>query len=231
MAAERSMTNYESGRYEMFKRMRNFGIAHRDRFSAASYAAKALALVSTAIGERQIMRRVLTLVMCAGAMTGCAHVQATQSWPELAHRLSNGKTVVVTTAGQAEVAGTVSAVSSDSLTLVIDQASRRFDARDVRQVRRDGDPLWNGLAIGGGVGLLGAILPDNKCSGQPLRCDDRQIPQRAAFLAAAIAAGIGIDALHRDRTVLYQSPSRVMVRLVPALTAESKSLSIAISTR
>ena len=179
---------------------------------------------------QRFMRRVI-LAMCTASMIGCAHVQATQSWAELAHQLSNGKTVAVTTADQGEVAGTVSAVSSDSLTLVIDRASRRFDAKDVREVRRDGDPLWNGLAIGGGVGLLGAILPDNRCTGQPLRCDDSQIPQRAAFLAAAIAAGIGIDALHRDRTVLYRSPSRVSVRLVPSLTAGSKSISVAISRR
>jgi hypothetical protein len=177
------------------------------------------------------MRRVLTLVMCTGPMIGCAHVQATESWSELAHRLSNGKPVVVTTAAQVEMAGTVSAVSSDSLTLMIDRAPRRFEATDVRQVRRDGDPLWNGLAVGAGIGLLGVILPDNKCSGQPLRCDDRQIPQRAAFLAAAIAAGIGFDALHRDRTVLYRSPGRVTIRFVPALTPESKSISIAISMR
>jgi hypothetical protein len=177
------------------------------------------------------MRRVLTLVMCTGSLISCAHVQATESWSELAPRLSHGKPVAVTTSDQVEVTGRVSALSSDSLTLIIDHAPRRFDVKDVRQVRRDGDPLWNGLAIGAGIGLLGVILPDNKCSGQPVRCDDRQIPQRAAFLAAAIAAGIGIDALHRDRTVLYRSPGRVTIRLVPALTAESKSISIGISMR
>ena len=181
--------------------------------------------------EKSAVCRLPVLAMSAASMIGCAHVQATQSWPELAHQLSNGTTVAVTTADQVETVGTVSTLSSDSLTLVIDRAPRRFEAKDVRQVRRDGDPLWNGLAIGAGVGLLGAILPDNKCSGQPLRCDDRQIPQRAAFLAAATAAGMAIDALHRDRTVLYRSPGQVTVRLVPSLAAQSKSISIAISTR
>lgn len=164
-------------------------------------------------------------------MIGCAHVEATQSWPDLVRQLSTGKPVAVTTANDVEIAGTVSDVSPDSLTLMVDRAPRRFDAKDVRQVRRNGDPLWNGVAIGAGVGVLGAILPDNKCSGQPLRCDDKQIPQRAAFLAAAIGAGIGIDALHRDRTVLYRSPARFTFRIVPSLTAGSKSVSIAISAR
>jgi hypothetical protein len=177
------------------------------------------------------MCRLLAIMVCTGSTIGCAHVQATHSWPELAHQLSTGSTVAVTTADQVETVGRVSAVSSASLTLVIDRAPRRFEATDVQQVRRDGDPLWNGLAIGAGIGLVGAFLPDNKCSGQPPRCDDRQIPQRAAVLAAATAAGIAIDALHRDRTVLYRSPGRVTVRLVPSLAGDSKSLSIAISLR
>ncbi len=177
------------------------------------------------------MRRAMAVVVCAGSMTACAHVQATQSWPELVHQLSVGKPVAVTTADQGEVRGKVSAVSSDSIALVVDRSLRQFDAKDVRQVRRDGDSLWNGLAIGAGIGLLGAALPDNKCSGQPVSCNDRQVPERVTFLAVATAAGIGIDALHRDRTVLYRSPARVTVRLVPTLTPEGKSISIAICAR
>lgn len=99
--------------------------------------------------------RLLAVTMCTGAMTACAHMQATQSWSKLAHRLSNGATVAVTTADQVETVGSVSAVSSESLTLVIDRAPRRFEAKDVQQVRRDGDPsgtdsrsvqAWDSLA-------------------------------------------------------------------------------------
>jgi hypothetical protein len=75
------------------------------------------------------------------------------------------------------------------------------------------------------------VLPDNKCSGQRPRCDDKQIPERAAFLAAAMAVGTGIDAFHRDRTVLYQSPGRVTIRFTPTLTPERKSIVVAISAR
>lgn len=177
------------------------------------------------------MRHVMAVVLCAVSMAGCAHVQATQSWSELTqHGLPVGEPVAVSTLYQGEVRGNVSAVSSDSVTLIVDGRLRRFDARDVRQVRRDGDSLWNGFAIGAGVGVLGAALPDDKCTGQPPTCD-RQIPHRVAFMAAAIAAGVGIDALHRDRTVLYRSPTQLTVRLVPMVTAERKSISITISGR
>lgn len=177
------------------------------------------------------MRRLTLFVLWPLSMLGCAHVEATQSWPDQVHRLSVGNPVAVITADEAEVSGRISALSPDSLTLIVDRAPRTFDARDIRQLRRDGDALWNGLAIGTGVGLLGVLLPDNRCTGQPPRCDDKQIPQRVAFLAGAIAAGVGIDALHRDRTVLYRSHPRVTVRLVPTLTAERKSIAIAIYPR
>jgi hypothetical protein len=120
----------------------------------------------------------------------------------------------------------VSAVSATSLTVTVAEVSRYFEAKDVRQVRRDGDPLWNGLAIGAAFGVVGAALPDNMCSGQPPTCDDKQIPERVAFFALATAAGIGIDALRRDRTSLYRSPDRLTLRVIPALAPGRKAWSI-----
>ena len=175
------------------------------------------------------MRRIVVLALFA--CSACAHVQPTQSWAELRQRLAPGRPISVADADGTEVQGKVSAVSASALTLNVDDDLRRFDGADVREVRRNGDPLWNGFAIGAGVGVLGALLPDNRCSGRPLRCDDRQIPQRVAFLAAATAVGVAIDALHRDRTVLYRSPARVVVRLIPSIAGARKSISIAVSTR
>ena len=168
------------------------------------------------------------LALYACSIAGCAHVQPATSWPQLVQRLAPGAPVAVTDAGGTEVRGKVSAVSAASLTLNVGQASRQFDSTDVRRVRRDGDPLWNGLAIGAAIGVLGAALPDNRCSGRPLTCDDKQIAERVTFFAVATAAGIAIDALHRDRTSLYGSPGRLALRVIPTLTPERKSLSIAI---
>jgi hypothetical protein len=76
---------------------------------------------------------------------------------------------------------------------------------------------------------VGAILPDNRCSGHPPTCDDKQVPERLTFLAVATAAGVGIDALRRDRTSLYEPPGRVTVRVVPGLGPHLKALSMTLA--
>jgi hypothetical protein len=174
------------------------------------------------------MTRLIVLAVCAGSVGACAHVQPTQSWPELGRRLGPGKPVAVTDTAGAEVRGIVSSVALESLTLVVGGTSRQYVRSDVRQVRRDGDPLWNGLAIGGAIGVIGAALPDNKCSGQPLRCDDAQIASRVTFAATMTAIGMAVDAMHRDRRVLYASPVGSSLRIVPVLSPERKAISIAV---
>ena len=155
------------------------------------------------------MRRAAVLALWACSIAGCAHVQPAQSWPQLVQRLAPGKPVSVTDAQGTEVRGRVSALSAGSLTLNVEGALRQIDSTDVRRVRRDGDPLWNGLAIGAAIGWLGAALPDSYCpGGDPQQaCDRQQLPQRFAFFAAVTAAGAGLDMLHRDRTILYESPA------------------------
>jgi hypothetical protein len=155
------------------------------------------------------MIRIAILAVCASLLSGCAQLPPAHTWPEFVQRVGPGTPVAVTDAGGSEVRGRVSAVSATSLTITTPHGSRSFDATDVRHVRRDGDRLWNGLAIGGAVGTVAAILPDNRCSGHPPTCDDKQVPERLTVLAVATAAGAGIDALRRDRTSLYDSPAVV----------------------
>jgi len=168
----------------------------------------------------------LLLAVCS--IAACAQRRPAESWPEAVRRLEPGAPVAVTDTAGTEVRGKVAAVSDASLTLNVAQESRQFDFKDVRQVRRDGDSLWNGLAIGAGFGLVGAGLPDNRCSGQPLKCDDKQIPERITFFVVATAAGVGIDALKRDRRILYASLPRVTLRIFPAFGPQLKGVSIAI---
>lgn len=166
--------------------------------------------------------------LCACSVAACGPLQPTGSWPELGRRLTTGKPVAVTDTAGAEVRGRVSSIAAASLTLNVAGASRQFDAADVRQVRRDGDPLWNGLAWGAGFGAAGALLSDPRCSG-PSTCH-ADIPQRLAFVAAMAAAGIGLDALHRDRTILYRSPGRRAFSVAPFVSPRG-ALSIAVRVR
>ncbi|MEO8329065.1 MAG: hypothetical protein ABI586_03580 [Candidatus Nanopelagicales bacterium] len=153
---------------------------------------------------------IVLLAAFAAMISGCAHVQPTQSWPRLTERLEPGQPVAVTDAAGAQVRGRVAAVSATSLTLKVAGASRDFAAGDVRHVRRDGDSLWNGFAIGAGVGFLSAVLTDNVCTGPPTAsCTGKQVPKRVTIFAVVSAAGAVIDALRRNHTSLYDSPNRV----------------------
>jgi hypothetical protein len=153
--------------------------------------------------------RIAIVAIFGSATAGCAHMRPTESWPELVQRLAPGKPVAVTTGSGAEVAGRVSAISADSLRLTVNGASQQFAPNDVRQVRRNGDSLWNGLAIGAAFGATAAALGDPRyyeCGGSAL-CRDNQIPERVTFIAGATITGILIDWFHRDRRILYRPPS------------------------
>ena len=184
---------------------------------------EALRLVGS---DFMLFRPIAVVALLACSMSGCAHPQPAQSWPELVQRLAPANPVAVTDLHGAEVRGRLSAVSASSLTLNVKGVLRQFDSKDLAQVRRDGDPLWNGLAIGAGIGVAGALINDSPCSGQRSPCND--VPQRVAFFAVMTAAGITIDALHRDRTVLYRPSNRVTLRIVPLVTADRKSLSFTV---
>lgn len=174
--------------------------------------------------------RIVLAAAAAGLISGCAHVPPTRSWSALAQRLEPGTRVGVINAAGAEVWGRVAAVSPTALTLKVSGAARDFAADDVRQVSRDGDPLWNGLAIGAGVGFLAAALPDNVCTGPPTAsCTGKQVPKRLTLGAVVTAAGVVIDALRRDHSSLYQWPGRVTFNVEPVLAPGRKGVSIAVS--
>lgn len=165
------------------------------------------------MGQNEGMKQAVMLTVCAAAMAGCASLPPAHAWSQLGDRVRPGMAVEVTDAVGTDIRGRVVSLSADGLTVTVDGQSRVFDATAVRAVRRDGDAIWNGLVVGAAIGVLGAALPDNRCSGQPVTCNDRQLPQRATFFAVATAAGVGLDALRRDRSVLYrasgQSPDHV----------------------
>jgi hypothetical protein len=160
---------------------------------------------------------VVALVSLAAA---CAHAGTTQSWSELSGRISSGSRVVVVDASGVETHGRVAARSAGGLDLDVAGITRTFTSDTVREVRRDGDPLWNGFLIGAAIGISAAALPDPsyRCPDRDVvdvACKDSQVPQRIALAAIATGAGIGIDAWRKDRSVIYRAPGQARVRIVP----------------
>ena len=185
------------------------------------------------VHQKHVMRRtvgrIVLVAACASVISGCAHVQPTRSWPRLAERLKPGTPVAVIDVGGVEVRGRVAAVSATSLTLKVLGAPRDIAAGDIVHLRREGDPLWNGLGIGAGVGLLFVGLSDNVCVGTPSpSCTGSQVPKRAAAFAVMAAAGAVIDALLRHDTKLYERASGVAFGVVPVVSPGQKAVSFAI---
>jgi hypothetical protein len=168
----------------------------------------------------------IAAIVFACAAAGCAHAKPVHSWRDVAGQLRPGHPVAIIDTAGTEVRGKVATVGSDSLTLKADGTLRHFDATNIRQIARDGDPLWNGAVIGAAIGVFVAGFSDNRCVGDPPVCNDRQIPARIGFIAIATGAGLAIDALHRDRRVIYQSSDRVTIRIVPALSPRGRGASL-----
>ena len=97
------------------------------------------------------------------------------------------------------------------------------------------DSLGNGaligLAVGGGIGLVGAIAATQD---DYTGADEGDWVAFAAAVYAGIGAGIGvgIDALIRREYVIFQpspAPPRTEVRLVPLLTPKRQGLLVSVS--
>jgi hypothetical protein len=175
------------------------------------------------------MPQCVALVAFIVNAAACAHVQPVRSWPALIPHVAPGQPVTVVDAAGGEARGSLAAISAESITLDVGGVVRQFNASSVREVARNGDPLWNGLAMGAAIGTAAALLPDNVCSGAPSTCEGSQIPGRVAIAAIGAALGVAADALHRDRSVLYAAPGRMSLHVVPVLTGRRTGVMVVLT--
>jgi hypothetical protein len=75
--------------------------------------------------------------------------------------------------------------------------SHEFDTRASLRIEREGDPIWDGAAIGFGLGLLAGVAGAQGCP------SSNHVPS-CIMKPAIVTAGIGtlVDALHKGRTTV-----------------------------
>jgi hypothetical protein len=148
-------------------------------------------------------RGTVLLGILLASLQGCAAARPASQLSDLSRRLPRGSTVYVMDVKGHETKGRTDDVSPAALMLDVNGTRQVFAAGTIRQIERYGDSLWNGLAIGAGIGAAAALISDPQyrpCDNRPAeRCADAQIPQRLLLIGAMGAAGAGIDALYLQR--------------------------------
>ena len=149
---------------------------------------------------------------------------AAQTAPDFSSlRAGVGDKVVITDASGVEVGGRVTALTPSALSI----DGYAFSPADAVKIERPGDSIWNGAAIGYGVGaLFGLTIGAEAClHGSTWRCVN------AGGITYGLLGAI-IDFAHKGRRTIYKSPSgapRKVVRLVPDLGRERTGVALALA--
>ena len=121
---------------------------------------------------------------------------------QLQRTIKPGETVAVTNASGVEIRGRIARVSPEAITLALPGGEMTIEERQLRDVQRIGDPLWNGALIGLGAGFGAGLLSMARCDAG-LVCGAAAGPVVLVESAVGAGLGIGIDALHRGRKLVY----------------------------
>ena len=181
------------------------------------------------------MRHVVLGILFGTGVLACAPTAVAQgiagSFRELQLLVRAGETVTVTDVKGHDVKGRIDVLSPPML-VITDRSGRHEwtegEVASIRQLR--GDSLGNGALIGLGIGtafgLVGGIM-----AAQDEYNDDAAWVVFATGVYAGIGTGIGvgIDALIRRETVIYQPATpRTQVRLLPLLTPRRQGVLVSI---
>jgi hypothetical protein len=101
--------------------------------------------------------------------------------------------------------GRLVAVLPSAIRVLSDGITHEVPLTDVALVRRNGDPLWNGIAWGGGIAGVLFLGYNGDCD----TCYSKAELALFRSTMAGVGAGLGalLDLLMRDKRVLYQAPS------------------------
>jgi hypothetical protein len=157
--------------------------------------------------------------------------QGTEPFSALQQTLRHGDRIEVDDTAGRRWQGTVLGVGPSALRLRVDGRDQDFNASDVRVVRRNGDRLRNGFLIGLGAGAgvgvaAGVTVVSSAETGSYL---DSSLGYGALFAGIGAGVGMGVDALFKNRTVIYQAPGRVSASVAPITGRGRRGLGVTIS--
>ena len=175
----------------------------------------------TSLHPRLDLLLALLLLLLAASPSRAQDVAATLG--ELRQRVEPGATVYITDATGRESRVSLVEIRDSALIVSIGAERREFAENDIRQIRqRVPDSVWNGaligFSIGAGLGIAPAALSSPPCGGA--ECVAPSVGLGALFGGI----GAGLDALLKDRRVIYAraSASAVRVMVMPLLTKRAQ---------
>ena len=119
------------------------------------------------------------------------------------------QTIYVHDTAGTETAGRLLRLNPDSLVVLVGGVERRFELNEVARLQKR-DSLRNGtligLAVGTVMGLLAGGISDCPGSDPGGSCAGTRAATVAVSMGVYTGLGVGIDALVRGRTTIYERP-------------------------
>ena len=168
----------------------------------------------------------IALVLVAATVTASLAEAQSLSFDRLALQLNQGDRITVTGRDGQELRGRIVDLSSATLSLQTGGRRRYIDEADISVIRRsERDSLKNGGAIGLAAGAAFAVWLFGK-EGK-LHQAGFVLPASLLYGSAGMAAGMGLDSLHRGSQVVYRkAPSSRRLAVSPVLSPERRSLAV-----
>ena len=156
------------------------------------------------------------LLLVAVLASPAAAQELAGSFDQLRVLVKPGDTIRVTDDAGQEARGTIAALTSTSLELLVAGSRRNFLESDVRTIRhRRSDPLGNGakwgFGIGAALGLLGGLAVASEYE------DAAAAVPLVALLYGGLGAGIGvgIDAMISSDQVIFSKTTTTSAQVTP----------------
>jgi len=182
--------------------------------------------------QEQAMKNTATALLGAFLVLATSSVvRAQDSFAALQAKLKAGDLVIITDDGGTQTRGTFERVGT-SIRLSVDGVAREWAPQQIREIRRRGDSLKNGVIIGlVAGGAAGAVLGWGVGTIFEAEGSDPVGPVLgllALGLGAGAGIGAGLDAAITGNTVVYRRSPRT-VSVAPILSPRARGVRLAVA--